>query len=177
MQSTRDSCTKANEAVRIATYNTESETNGDPAPEESEHYQSPRSGDCIRDAAEMEPNEVLYDDIALWADFTARQRDIVGKRESEDAKSVSSDKKAWNRFAVNRKSRVTSDLNCSSETNRRGVGVSNEGSEETEDNNGPIKRNTFLKLISRMENSLAKVSARSPSSFSTGKSSAPSNSS
>ncbi|XP_018301050.1 DNA ligase 1 isoform X2 [Mycetomoellerius zeteki] len=175
-QATRDSCsTKVNEAERNATYDTDqSETN---AREETEHYQSPRSDLCIRDDAD-EKNEQLYDDIALWADFTARQRDIAGKRETEDAKSVSLDKKAWNRFAVNRKSRVTSDFNCSTEPNKRG---DNEGSDEIEDspteNSGAIKRNTFQKLISRMENSLAKVSARSPSSLSTGKSSVSSNSS
>lgn len=164
-----------------STYNTESETNGtrdstSARGEEIEHYQSPKSSSCIRDAAnEMEQNEQLYDDIALWADFTARQRDIVsGKKESEDAKSISSDKKTWNRFAINRKSRVMSDFNCSIEPNKRSCG--NEGSDEIEDsleNSGAIlvKRNTFQKLISRMENSLAKVSARSPSSLSMGKSS------
>lgn len=144
-----------------------------------EHYQSPRSDSCIRDAAEMEQNEQLYDDIALWADFTARQRDIARKRESEDAKSVSSDKKAWNRFAVHRKSRVTNDFNCSTEMTNKRVG-GNEGGDEIEDpleNIGTAKRNTFQKLISRMENSLAKVSARSPSSLSTGKSNASSNNS
>ncbi|KYN28139.1 Src kinase-associated phosphoprotein 2-B, partial [Trachymyrmex cornetzi] len=173
LQSTRDSCsTKVNEAELNAMYDIESETN---AREETEHYQSPRSDLCICDDADE--NDQLYDDIALWADFTARQRDIIGKKETEDAKSISLDKKAWNRFAVNRKSRVTSDVNCSIEPNRQG---SNEGSDEIEDSpehSGAIKRNTFQKFISRMENSLAKVSARSPSSLSTGKSSVSSNSS
>ncbi|XP_018337479.1 PREDICTED: uncharacterized protein LOC108745677 isoform X2 [Trachymyrmex septentrionalis] len=172
-QSTQNSCsTKVNEAEFNAMYDTESETN---AREETEHYQSPRSDLCVRDDADE--NEQLYDDIALWADFTARQREIIDKRETEDAKSVSLDKKAWNRFTINRKSRVTSDFNCSTEPNRRG---GNEGSDEIEDspeNSGMIKRNTFQKLISRMENSLAKVSARSPSSLSTGKSNVSSNSS
>ncbi|KYN04378.1 hypothetical protein ALC62_05144, partial [Cyphomyrmex costatus] len=171
LQLTRDLCTKVNEAECNATQDTESETN---AREELEHYQSPKSDLCIRD--DTDQNEELYDDIALWADFTARQRD-TGKRETDDAKSVSIDKKAWNRFAVNRKSRVTSDFNCSTEPNRRG---GNEGSDEIEDspeNSGAIKRNTFQKLISRMENSLAKVSARNPSSLSTSKSSVTSNNS
>ncbi|XP_071638935.1 uncharacterized protein [Temnothorax longispinosus] len=174
-----DICASVNEAVHNTTRNTESETNGDSTREEMEHYQLPRSDLRVRDAVEMEQNEQLYDDIALWADFTARQRDIAKKRESEDAKSVSvgSDKKAWNRFAVNRKSRVTSDFNCSAEANKRG---GNEGLDEMEDSlesSGSVKRNTFQKLISRMENSLAKVSARSPSSFSTAKPSTSSNSS
>lgn len=151
------------------TYNAESETNGDSTREEMEHYQSPRSDSCIPDVAEIERNEQLYDDIALWADFTARQRDIVGK--SEDVKP--SDKKAWNRFAVNRKSRVTSDFSCSAETNKR----NGDEIEDSAENCGLVKRNTFQKLISRMENSLAKVSARSPSSFATGKPGASSNNS
>ncbi|XP_011051567.1 PREDICTED: uncharacterized protein LOC105144384 isoform X2 [Acromyrmex echinatior] len=171
-QSTRDSCsTKVNEAELNAMFDTESETN---TREETEHYQSPKSDLCVRD--DTDESEQLYDDIALWADFTARQRDIIGKRETEDAKSVSLDKKTWTRFA-NRKSRITSDFNCSTEPNKRG---GNEGSDEVEDspeNSGTIKRNTFQKLISRMENSFAKVSARSPSSVSTGKSSVSSNSS
>ncbi|XP_011873582.1 PREDICTED: FK506-binding protein 5-like [Vollenhovia emeryi] len=128
--------------------NSETEANRD----ELEHYQLPRSDSCVCDATEVEQDEQLYDDIALWADFTARQRDVLEKR----------DKKTWNRFAANRKSRVTSDLNNDD------VG----GADETEDSpesNGAVKRNTFQKLISRMENSLAKVSARSPSSLSAGK--------
>lgn len=165
-----DVCAEANQVARNVTYNTELETNGDSSRKEMEHYQSPRSDLRIRDATEMERNEQLYDDIALWADFTARQRDIIGKRENEDAKSsAGSDKKAWNRFAVNRKSRVTSDFNCATEVCKRS---GNEGGNEIEDsfeNNGLVKRNTFQKLISRMENSFAKVSTRSPSSVSTGK--------
>lgn len=161
-------------------YDTKLKTNDDSTQEEMEHYQLPRSDSRICDTAEMEQNEQLYDDIALWADFTARQRDIVRKRENEDAKSTSSDKKAWNRFAVNRKSRVTSDFNSgSAETNKRSDNE-REGEDEMEDspeNNGVVKRNTFQKLISRMENSLAKVSARSPSLPSTGKPSASSSSS
>lgn len=169
-----DTCAKANETVHNLTYDTKSKTNDDSTQEEMEHYQLPRSDSCICDTAEMEQNEQLYDDIALWADFTARQRDVVRKRENEDTKSVSSDKKAWNRFAVNRKSRVTSDFNCSAETNKRG-GNEREGEEgdmieDSPECNGVVKRNTFQKLISRMENSLAKVSVRSPSS--TGKPSA-----
>jgi len=156
-------------------YNTETETNGDPTRKEMEHYQSPKSDSCICDTVEMEQNDQLYDDVALWADFTARQRDIVGKRDSEDDKAVNSDKKTWNRFAINRKSRVTSDFS-STEPNRRG---GNEENDETEDlpESGTVRRNTFQKLISRMENSLAKVSARSPSSLSTGKSSTSNNNS
>ena len=103
----------------------------------------------------------MYDDIALWADFTARQRDISGKRDTnEDATkspTVDADKKSWNhRFAVNRKLRA----NDSAETIKRS------GANECEETEDSSRRNTFQKLISKMENSLAKVSARGgPSSL------------
>lgn len=142
--------------------------------EEILHYQSPRSDLRIPDAAEIQANEELYDDIALWADFTARQRDNIGKKDGEDAKSIiAPDKKSWNRFVVNKKLRA-SDSNCS-EANRR-----NNECEELEDsseNNSVIKRNTFKKLISRMENSLAKVSARNSTSLSSSQPSATNNNS
>lgn len=150
--------------------NTRLEANGNDLPqEEIEHYQSPRSDLCIRDIAEIQQNEDLYDDIALWVDFTARQRDINGKKDEDATKStINSDKKSWNRFTVNRKSRASD----STETNRRSSGNEGEEIEDSSEGNGVTKRNTFQKLISRMENSLAKVSARGiPSSLPTGKSS------
>lgn len=112
--------------------------------------------------------EVLYDDIALLVDFTMRQRDINGKRDvNEDAamrSTISPDKRSWNRkfVAINRKSRGSDSV----ETNRRGG--ANECEEidiDSSEGNGATKRNTFQKLISRMENSLAKVSSRGNPSF------------
>lgn len=177
-----DTCAEAKQVVRRDNLTCNAESNAETSSTrdgEMEHYQSPRSDLRIFSVAtETERNEQLYDDIALWADFTARQRDVVGKgrgRENEDAKS---DKKAWNRFTANRKSRVASDL-CSTEARKR---AGNEGGNEIEDspdqpeNNGLVKRNTFQKLISRMEHSFAKVSARSPASLSTDKPSASSHS-
>lgn len=152
------------------------EANNDPFREEIEHYQSPRSDLCIHDTADQR-NEILYDDIALWVDFTARQRDISGKRDAnEDAtkSTINSDKRSWNRFTVNRKSRASDSV----ETNRRSGANECEEIEDSSEGNGAAKRNTFQKLISRMENSLAKVSARgNPSSLPTGKSSTVSNNS
>ncbi|XP_012214738.1 muscle M-line assembly protein unc-89 [Linepithema humile] len=149
---------EAKKIVNNTTCNAESKDES--SQEEILHYQSPRSDLRIPDAAEVQPNEELYDDIALLADFTARQRDNIRKKDGEDAKSIiAPDKKSWNRF-VNKKLRA-SDSNCS-EINRPNSEC--EESEDSSENNSVIKRNTFQKLINRMENSLAKVSARnSPS--------------
>lgn len=153
------------------------EANNDPFREEIEHYQSPRSDLCIHDTAKIEENEELYDDIALWVDFTARQRDISEKRDvNEDATKsiINFDKRSWNRFTVNRKSRTSDSI----ETNRRSGANECEEIEDSSEGNGAAKRNTFKKLISRMENSLAKVSARgNPSSLPTNKSSTVNNNS
>lgn len=150
----------------------EPSSDGDLPHEEIEHYQSPRSDLCIHDdAAGFQQTEDLYDDIALWADFTARQRDIAErKNSSEDGRpTIGYDKKSRSRFAVNRKSRQN-DFPGFAETNRRSVTEDNEENEDsTAESNGLAKRNTFQKLISKMENSLAKVSARSPPALSTNK--------
>ncbi|KAL6423148.1 hypothetical protein ACFW04_010080 [Cataglyphis niger] len=153
------------------------EANNDPFREELEHYQSPRSDLCIHDTAEIEGNEELYDDIALWVDFTARQRDISEKKDANEDSTksiINFDKRSWNRFTVNRKSRTSDSI----ETNRRSGANECEEIEDSSDGNGAAKRNTFKKLISRMENSLAKVSARgNPSSLPIGKSSTVNNNS
>ncbi|XP_072767791.1 uncharacterized protein [Anoplolepis gracilipes] len=167
LRSAQQSGVKTKETTGNA--NTGQEANEDPPQEEIEHYQSPKSDLCIRDTVEVQQHdEDLYDDIALWEDFTSRQRDISGKKDTnEDPKSmVNSDKRSWNRFAVNRKSRSSE-----SEINRRSGANECEEIEDSSEGNNAAKRNTFQKLISRMENSLAKVSARgNPSSLPTGKS-------
>ncbi|CAL1679655.1 unnamed protein product [Lasius platythorax] len=170
LQSTQESGMKTRETPGNA--NTELEANDDDPPREEiiEHYQSPRSDLCVRDIAEnqQQDDEKLYDDVDLLRDFTARQRDIAGKRDAnEDAtrSTISPDKRSWNRFAaINRKSRASD---------------SAEDLDDSCEGNGACsKRNTFQKLISRVENSLAKVSSRgNPSSLPTGKSSMASNNS
>ncbi|XP_032670135.1 uncharacterized protein LOC116843656 [Odontomachus brunneus] len=160
LQSTQESCASVKEAKNDAT---ELRTNGELPEEEIEHYQSPRSDLCIRDAPEYQ-NEDLYDDIALSVNFKVRQRDTNEKRDSEDSKSmISFDTKSWNRFTVNR-NRRSGEPACLAETNRRNTDDSEEFDDSTEAN-GTSKRNTFQKLISRMENSLAKVSVRGPTSL------------
>ncbi|XP_020292534.1 uncharacterized protein LOC109859075 [Pseudomyrmex gracilis] len=136
--------------------------NGTFAEEEIEHYQSPKSGLRVRDALETEQNEELYDDIALWAEFRARQRDVIERKRDNEDNAKSNDKRSWNRFAGNRKSRA-SDSNCANETNRRS---GNENDETENSNEGSTRRNTFQKLISKMKNQ---------SSFSTSKSSTANN--
>lgn len=125
-----------------------------PSQVDTEYYQSPRSDPYPCDVIQNEQKEELYDDIALWADFTAKRRD---KRDCEGDKPTtdSPDKKFRNPFAINRKS-STSDVTGECEEPEDSIG---------ENNNGSVKRNTFQRLISKMENSLAKVSARGPPSF------------
>jgi len=136
--------------------------------EKIEHYQIPRSDLRVCELQERNPQiteiqqteEELYDDVALLTDFKARQKNVAEQKDNEDIKSASnSDKKSWNRFGANRKSRM-SDLSSSytEQTNRR----SNNDCEETED--ALDKKNTFKKLISKMENSLARVSTKNSTS-------------
>ncbi|KAL0116810.1 hypothetical protein PUN28_010021 [Cardiocondyla obscurior] len=156
----------AKETVCEIIQKAESKANGSSTEEEVEHYQSPKSDLCVCDPMQMNQND--YDDITLWTNFMTRRRDFSFFEKNDDSKSGSSDKKYWSRFAVNKKTRFTTDFSCAAETNKRG---GNEASDEIDsfENNGPVKKNTFQKLISRMENSLSKVSIRSSSSLSTGK--------
>jgi len=143
-------------------------TNDDVSQEETEHYQIPRSDLRVCELQDRNPQimeiqqteEELYDDVALLTDFKARQKNIAEQKDNEDIRSASnSDKKSWNRFGVNRRSR-TSDMSSTytEQTNRR----SSNDSEEAED--ALDKKNTFKKLISKMENSLARVSTRNSTS-------------
>ncbi|XP_029178704.1 uncharacterized protein LOC114946406 [Nylanderia fulva] len=167
LQSTQKSGVKTRETPGNG--KTEQKVDNDPSREEIEHYQSPRSDLCVRDFAENQQGneEDLYDDIALWKDFTARLKDINEKRDEDAAtrSTISSDKRSWNRkfAAINRKSRG----NDSIETNNRrgGANECDEIDVDSSEGNGGFKRNTFQKLISRMENSLAKVSSRGHPSF------------
>ncbi|XP_011146446.2 uncharacterized protein LOC105187375 isoform X1 [Harpegnathos saltator] len=167
LQSTRGSSANAREAKDDRT---EPRTNGELPEEEVEHYQSPRSELRVHEAPEYQ-NEELYDDIALCANFKARQRDANENKDSEDGKStVGSDKKSWNRFSMNKK------LPGLAETNRRNANECEEIDDPAEANNAS-KRNTFQKLISKMENSLSKVSVRGPNSLPISKPSTASNNS
>lgn len=161
MQSTQESCAIARETNNEAM---EMRTNGELIEIETEHYLSPRSDIRVHEAPDYQSEE-LYDDIALSVKFRAQQRDINEKKDSEDSK------KLWNRFAVNR-NRRSGEPACLTETNRRNT---NDGEEIDDLTEATIKRNTFQKLISKMENSLAKVSVRGQTSFPMNKPSTASN--
>ncbi|XP_011335840.2 uncharacterized protein LOC105278440 [Ooceraea biroi] len=146
-----------------------------PQEEEIEHYQSPRSDLRICEVQQtteiQQTEEDLYDDVALLIDFKSRPRNLAEQKDNEDSRSTGSpDKKSWNRFGVNRRSR-TSDggSTCAEQTNGR----SSNDCEEAED--ALDKKNTFKKLISKMENSLARVSTRNSTSPLTAKSSTANN--
>lgn len=174
LQSTQESCvaraTKAkNDATRL---NANEEL---PPEEEVEHYQSPRSDLRVNDVPEYQ-NEQLYDDIALCANFKARQRNVNEKKDNEDGKStVGSDKKSRNRFSMHKKSRSGESV-CPIETNKRNANECEEIDDLAEINDAP-KRNTFQRLISKMENSLASLSARNQASSPMSKPSTASNNS
>lgn len=157
---------------------TELTANENPLEFETEHYQSPKSDLRVDDAPEY-LNEDLYDDITLCANFRARQRDLNDKKDSEDGKLTagSSDKKSWNRFSVNKKLRSGEPVSLA-ETNKRNANECEEIDDSAEAN-GTSKRNTFQRLISKMENSLVvrKVSVRSSSSLPMSKPSTASNNS
>ncbi|XP_014482177.1 PREDICTED: uncharacterized protein LOC106748302 [Dinoponera quadriceps] len=171
MQSMQESCTNLKE---IKNEETELRARGNLIEEEIEHYQSPKSDLRVDDIPEYQ-NEELYDDIALCANFKARQRDINEKKDDEYGKfTVGSDKKSWNRFSMNKKWRLGEPA-CLSETNKRNINECEDIDDSTEVND-ITKRNTFQKLISKMENSLAKVSVRNSTSLPMSKSTANNNS-
>ncbi|XP_017885189.1 uncharacterized protein LOC108628043 [Ceratina calcarata] len=132
------------------------ETTDNSRMEDNEHYKTPRI-DYPQCLPELE-NE-LYDDIAILAEFTVRQKEVLGKKDVEGVNN-NSEKRPWNRFVSGRKSKPADVI---VETNNKIVN----GVEDSVDNleqHGPTRMNTFQKLISRME-SLGKASARTGSSM------------
>ncbi|XP_076248968.1 uncharacterized protein LOC143188524 [Calliopsis andreniformis] len=124
--------------------------------EDNEHYQTPRA-----DPAKYLPTdqqEELYDDIAILADFTARQKEVLGRKDSDDTKTQTGwEKRSKSRFVNGRKSKVID--STSSETNsRRSSEI--EDADDPDQQHGLIRMNTFQKLISKMENSLGKASVK-----------------
>lgn len=164
MQSSQELCAKEVKADAK-----ELRLNEDFSEQEIEHYQSPKSDLRVHDTVEYQ-NEELYDDIALCTTFKARQRDVNEKRDSEDGK------KSWNRFNVNKKSRSIEPV-CLTEANRQSMNEECEEIDDSAEANSVSKRNTFQRLISKMENSLSKVSARGPNSLPLNKPSTASNNS
>lgn len=124
--------------------------------EDNEHYKTPRI-DYPRCLPELEND--LYDDVALLADFTARQRESLGRKDSEGANN-NSEKRSWNRFVSGRKSKPVDAIVDAINKTANGT----EDSVDSIEQHGSTRMNTFQKLISRME-SFGKASARTGSSM------------
>ncbi|XP_015436065.1 PREDICTED: uncharacterized protein LOC107191513 [Dufourea novaeangliae] len=123
--------------------------------DENEHYKIPRGKSNHRQYP-VDQQEELYDDIAILAEFTARQKESLGKKEGEETTRIYAnvEKRSWNRF-VNGKKLKPVDTVAGPEANRR-----NSIEAENTDELAATRMNTFQKLISKMENSLSKTSVK-----------------
>lgn len=134
--------------------------------DDCEHYKLPRN-DTWQQVSPPQMEEQIYDDVAILANFTARQKEISDENKDQDSSkaSTSSDKKSWNRFS--RKHRSSDSIG--SGTNKR---ISNEITDLDcfEEQQNLSKMNTFQKLINKMENSLGKVSPKAVPTTSVNKS-------
>lgn len=132
--------------------------------EDNEHYKIPRV-DAGHPKRILIGTDELYDDIAILADFTARQKEYPVKKDNEEATKLqaSPEKKPWNKFVGGKKSK-TIDTTVS-ETNNRASNGSEDATDDFNEQQSSLRMNTFQKLISRMENSLGKASVRTASSM------------
>ncbi|XP_046825795.1 uncharacterized protein LOC124427229 [Vespa crabro] len=123
-----------------------------------EHYKLPRNN-TWQQVESSQTEEQIYDDVAILANFTARQKEISEENKDQDLSrtSISPDKRSWNRFVTSRKHRSSDSIG--SVTNKR---VSNEITDLDcyEEQQNFSRKNTFQKLINKMENSFGKVSPR-----------------
>lgn len=134
--------------------------------DDCEHYKLPRN-DTWQQVSPSQMEEQIYDDVAILANFTARQKEISDENKDQDSSkaSTSPDKRSWNRFS--RKHRSSDSIG--SGTNKR---ISNEITDLDcfEEQQNLSKMNTFQKLINKMENSLGKVSPKAVPTTSVNKS-------
>lgn len=126
--------------------------------DDNEHYKSPRS-DAWQQIVLSQGKEQLYDDVAILTNFTARQRELSDEIKDQDIpkSSFSPDKKSWNRFVTNRKSK-SNDSICSGSSKRTSSEISDP--DNLDEQPTFSRKNTFQKLINKMENSLGKGSPR-----------------
>ncbi|XP_076760617.1 uncharacterized protein LOC143429093 [Xylocopa sonorina] len=128
--------------------------------EDKEHYKAPR----IESRSINPQTDDLYDDIAILADFTARQKEVSNKKDNEEItrSQVNPEKRSWNRFVSGRKSKTIDSIVA--ETDGHILNTIADPSDDMAEQHGSTRMNTFMKLISRMENSLGKATARTASS-------------
>lgn len=138
--------------------------------EDDEHYKTPRSDSHYPKChtVDHQTND-LYDDVAILAEFTTRQKEILSSREKENESTTKSqtspERKPWNRFVGGRRSK-TIDSSIAEGNGRVSQGTEGSSSlDELNEQHNSLRMNTFQKLISRMENSLSKASSRTTSSI------------
>lgn len=126
----------------------------------NEHYQTPCAEPTnFRKYRPTDQEEELYDDVAILADFTARQKEILGRKDSEDATRTQTgwEKRSRNRFVNEKKLKIIDSTEV--ETNsRRLSGTEDAG--DSDEQHGLTRMNALQKLISKMENSFGKASVK-----------------
>ncbi|XP_076169963.1 uncharacterized protein LOC143148012 [Ptiloglossa arizonensis] len=134
----------------------------------NEHYQTPRNESSHHKYPPVNQQEELYDDIAILIDLTVRQKELLGKKENEEATKTQagSEKRPWNRFGNGKKSKFIDSI--ASERNCRVSNVTEEA-DDLGKQHSLLRMNTFQKLISKMENSLGKASIKATPSVSVNK--------
>ncbi|KAF3420602.1 hypothetical protein E2986_03104 [Frieseomelitta varia] len=136
--------------------------------EDDEHYKTPRPDSHYPKChpVDHQTND-LYDDVAILAEFTTRQKEILSSREKDNEGTTklqtSPEKKPWNRFVGGRRSKAI-DSSIAEGNGRVSQGTEGSSDELNEQHNS-LRMNTFQKLISRMESSLGKASSRTTSSI------------
>lgn len=136
--------------------------------EDDEHYKTPRPDSHYPKCQPVDhQTNDLYDDVAILAEFTTRQKEILSSREKDNEGTTKSqtspEKKPWNRFVGGRRSKAI-DSSIAEGNGRVSQGTEGSSDELNEQHNS-LRMNTFQKLISRMENSLGKASSRTTSSI------------
>lgn len=134
--------------------------------EDNEHYKMPRPESHYPRCLPVDQQvDDLYDDVAILAEFTARQKEVLNNRDNENAtrSQISPEKKAWNRFVSGKRSKTVD--STVTETNSRVLNETEDSSDDFGEQHNTSRMNTFQKLISRMENSLGKAPSRTTSSI------------
>ncbi|XP_050582355.1 uncharacterized protein LOC126918474 isoform X1 [Bombus affinis] len=134
--------------------------------EDNEHYKMPRPESHYPRCLPVDQQvDDLYDDVAILAEFTARQKEVLHNRDNENAtrSQISPEKKSWNRFVSGKRSKTVDSM--VTETNGRVLNETEDSSDDFGEQHNSSRMNTFQKLISRMENSLGKAPSRTTSSI------------
>lgn len=121
-----------------------------------EHYQTPRVKSNQREHS-ADQQEELYDDVAILAEFMARQKEFKDNKDVEETGrvQVATEKRSWNRFVGGKKPKSIDSTTVQEMNPRNWNGI------DQVDDLAATRMNTFQKLISKMENSLGKAPVKS----------------